>query len=57
MQTTEAKTLYAGADLHGNNVFLSLIDGGGKEVYRRRVKANLAVFPWPASPRPATKIE
>ena len=42
MQTTEAGTLYAGADLHGNNVFLSLIDGGGKEVYRRRVKANLA---------------
>ena len=41
MQTTEAKTLYAGADLHGNNVFLSVIDGGGKEVYRRRVKANL----------------
>ena len=41
MQTTEAGTLYAGADLHGNNVFLSLIDGGGKEVYRRRVKANL----------------
>ena len=41
MQTTEAGALYAGADLHGNNVFLSLIDGGGKEVYRRRVKANL----------------
>ena len=41
MQTTEAGKLYAGADLHGNNVFLSLIDGGGKEVYRRRVKANL----------------
>ncbi len=32
MQTTEAGKLYAGADLHGNNVFLSLIDGGGKEV-------------------------
>lgn len=41
MQTTEAERLYAGADLHGNNVFLSLIDGGGKEVYQRRVKANL----------------
>ena len=41
MQTTEAGILYAGADLHGNNVFLSLIDGGGKEVFRRRVKANL----------------
>ena len=41
MQTTEATKLYAGADLHGNNVFLSLIDGSGKEVYRRRVKASL----------------
>lgn len=41
MQTTEADKLYAGADLHGNNVFLSLIDGGGREIYRRRVKANL----------------
>ncbi len=41
MQTTEATKLYAGADLHGNNVFLSLIDDSGKEVYRRRAKANL----------------
>lgn len=41
MQTTEASALYAGADLHGNNVFLSLIDGSGQEVYRRRVKASL----------------
>ena len=26
MQTTKADALYAGADLHGNNVFLSLCD-------------------------------
>jgi len=38
MQATEASSLCAGADLHGNNVFLSLIDGSGQEVYRRRVK-------------------
>ncbi len=41
MQATEASSLCAGADLHGNNVFLSLIDGSGQEVYRRRVKACL----------------
>lgn len=41
MQTTETNTLYAGADLHGNNVFLSLIDQTGKEVFKRRVKTTL----------------
>ena len=41
MQSTEARILYAGADLHGNNVFLSVINAGGKEVFHRRVKANL----------------
>jgi len=43
MQTTEArKELYCGADLHGNNVFLTLCDGAGQRVLERRVKANLA---------------
>jgi len=42
MQTTKATNkLYAGADLHGNNVFLSLCDEEGNHVFRRRVKANL----------------
>jgi transposase len=42
MQTTKASVLYAGADLHGNNVFLSLCDKEGNNVFRKRVKANLA---------------
>lgn len=42
MQTTKADALYAGADLHGNNVFLSLCDKEGNNVFRKRVKANLA---------------
>src|SRR5437870_2564529 len=43
MHTTEAqKRLYCGADLHGNNVFLTLCDGSGQRVMERRVKANLA---------------
>ena len=42
MQTTNANVLYAGADLHGNNVFLSLCNEDGDNVFRRRVKANLA---------------
>ena len=41
MQTTKANALYAGADLHGNNVFLSLCDKEGDNVFRRRVKATL----------------
>lgn len=41
MHTTEARTLYGGADLHGNNVLLALCDADGKPVFRRRVKANL----------------
>ena len=41
MQTTEATELYAGADLHGNNVFLSVCDHDGGNVFRRRVKADL----------------
>lgn len=43
MSATEAqKKLYCGADLHGNNVFLTLCDGTGQRVMERRVKANLA---------------
>lgn len=42
MQTTKANELYAGADLHGNNVFLSVCDHDGGTVFRRRVKTNLA---------------
>ncbi len=42
MQTTGTTKLYAGADLHGNNVFLSVIDQNGKNIFRKRVKANLA---------------
>ena len=41
MQTTKANELYAGADLHGNNVFLSICNQDGANVFRRRVKANL----------------
>lgn len=42
MQTTEANELYAGADLHGNNVFLSVCDHDGGNVFRKRVKPDLA---------------
>jgi transposase len=42
MHRTEAQSkLYCGADLHGNNVFLSLCDERGHRVMERRVKANL----------------
>ena len=41
MQTTGTAELYAGADLHGNNVFLSVCDQDGGNVFRKRVKANL----------------
>lgn len=41
MQTTRASALYVGADLHGNNVFLSICDKDGGNVFRRRVKNNL----------------
>lgn len=42
MHSTEAQdALYCGADLHGNNVFLAVCDGTGKEVMARRVKASL----------------
>lgn len=41
MHTTEVKTLYGGADLHGNNVFLALCDARGKNIFKRRVKADL----------------
>jgi len=42
MNTTEARDgLYGGADLHGNNVFLTVCDGQGQRVMERRVKANL----------------
>jgi len=41
MQTTTAGTLYAGADLHGNNVVLSVIDEEGNVVFSKRVKGNL----------------
>jgi transposase len=42
MQTTEANALYAGADLHGNNVFLSVCDADGNAQFKRRVQPNLA---------------
>ncbi len=41
MQTTNASKLYAGADLHGNNVFLSICDTEGQHVFRKRVKTNM----------------
>lgn len=41
MQTTKANELYAGADLHGNNVFLSVCNQEGGNVFRKRVKGNL----------------
>ena len=42
MHTTEAQSkLYCGADLHGNNVFLTVCDEQGQRVMERRVKANL----------------
>jgi transposase len=42
MQTTKADALYAGADLYGNNVFLSLCDQEGNDVFHQRVKTTLA---------------
>lgn len=40
--TTEAQErVYCGADLHGNNVFLTLCNEQGKRIMERRVKANL----------------
>lgn len=44
MQTTSATKLYAGADLHGNNVFLSVCDREGTEVLCRRVKTTLGAI-------------
>jgi len=41
MQSTKADELYAGADLHGNNVFLSVCNAQGKSVFRRRVQNSL----------------
>jgi transposase len=41
MQTTNTEKLYAGADLHGNNVFLSICNQEGRNVFRRRVKTSL----------------
>ena len=41
MQATKADELYAGADLHGNNVFLSVCDFDGKTRFKRRVKPSL----------------
>ena len=40
MQSTKATELYAGADLHGNNVFLSVCADGNAQ-FKRRVKTNL----------------
>ena len=42
MQTTKADAIYAGADLHENNVFLALCDQEGNDVFHRRVKTTLA---------------
>ncbi|MCP5522898.1 MAG: hypothetical protein H7A46_15270 [Verrucomicrobiales bacterium] len=42
MSTTGAERKYhCGADLHGNNVFLTVSDANGKRVLEKRVKANL----------------
>jgi transposase len=41
MHSTKANILYAGADLHGNNVFFSICNQDGDTVFRRRVKANI----------------
>jgi len=41
MQTTKTNALYAGADLHGNNVLLSIRDVEGSNVFRRRVRNSL----------------
>lgn len=41
MQTTKANELYAGADLHGNNVFLSVCDMNGNTRFKRRVRPSL----------------
>lgn len=41
MQSTKATELYAGADLHGNNVFLSVCDADGNIQFKRRVKPTL----------------
>jgi transposase len=44
MQTTNAQKLYCGADLHGKNVFLSICDETGRNVFRRRVKNDLSLL-------------
>lgn len=41
MNSTEASPLYCGADLHGNNVFLVVVDKSGKDVFNRRVPATI----------------
>jgi len=42
MHSTEAQNkLYCGADLHGNNVFLTLCDQQGRRLLERRVKPDL----------------
>lgn len=41
MQTTNAQKLYAGADLHGSNVYLAILDQEGNSVFRRRVKTTI----------------
>jgi transposase len=42
MQMTKANELYAGANLHRNNVFLSICNHDSGNVFRKRVKTNLA---------------
>ncbi len=39
--TGAEERLYVGADLHGNNVVLSVLDAAGAKVWERRVKARL----------------
>jgi len=44
MYSTQQQKLYCGADLHGNNVFLSICDEQGKTVFKRRVKNDLKLI-------------
>jgi transposase len=44
MHSTHKSKLYCGADLHGNNVFLSICDEEGKTVFKRRIKNDLELL-------------
>ena len=42
--------LYAGIDLHSNNNVVAVCDAEGREVYRKRLRNELAVVAWALEP-------